>query len=525
MKRSVLSLRRNADGAVAPTVALSLVGLIAVAGIAFDYARLVSLDTELQNAADQAALAAASQLDREAGACARANDAAQTLVANQTRFANDSGGIAVTLLSEPACDAIGNIRFWQDKAKTTAATTDEEARFVEVTVDSRTARYALTPIASAFNSGLLSGTAFAGMGSAICKIPPLMMCNPTPGTPFVPEDWVGVGLKLFQGGGNSWAPGAFGYLDVGATNNGSPDQRIALGMDFPNTNCVADEGVEVDTGVSASVLDALNARFDIFQSGWARNTCYPHTDCSPAYNSTKDVVRRTAPSQNACGISTNSSEWRLPPDDEQYVAQNAAGDDANVVHMGYPMDICHFPLGGGCASGRFGNGAWRRDIYFKTNHPGMSDATGSNWQTATGLGANASRYDFYRWEQNVSGVGNSSGSRPNVSRPMSVSGSGNFTQNGSPVCKPPGLAPGPAQPDRRVLAAAVADNCDDINGGSTEVEVGAWAEVFLVQPSTDRSAAGVTANEIYVEIIGRANPTGSGATAQVVVRDVPYLIE
>jgi hypothetical protein len=34
-----------------------------------------------------------------------------------------------------------------------------------------------------------------------------------------------------------------------------------------------------------------------------------------------------------------------------------------------------------------------------------------------------------------------------------------------------------------------------------------------------------TANEIYVEIIGRANPTGSGTTAQVVTRDVPYLIE
>ena len=64
--RSVIDLWRSASGSVAPTVALSLVALIAVGGIAFDYARMASLDTELQQAADQAALAAATQLDGSA---------------------------------------------------------------------------------------------------------------------------------------------------------------------------------------------------------------------------------------------------------------------------------------------------------------------------------------------------------------------------------------------------------------------------------------------------------------------------
>ena len=41
------------DGAVAATVALSLFALIAVGGVAFDYARMASLDTD-SNAADQA---------------------------------------------------------------------------------------------------------------------------------------------------------------------------------------------------------------------------------------------------------------------------------------------------------------------------------------------------------------------------------------------------------------------------------------------------------------------------------------
>src|SRR4051812_14069246 len=135
MWRSVRNLQRNCDGAVAPTIALSLVGLIAAGGVAFDYARLASMDTELQNAADQAALAAASQLDGEAGACSRAANAARSMVLNQTRMANDgnASGRSITIPLEATCDATGQVRFWQNITKTTAATSDANAKFVEVT--------------------------------------------------------------------------------------------------------------------------------------------------------------------------------------------------------------------------------------------------------------------------------------------------------------------------------------------------------------------------------------------------------
>src|SRR5688500_162427 len=83
--------------AVAPTIALVLAALIAVGGIAFDYARMAGMDTELQNAADQAALAAASQLDGADGARARATQAAQQLVENLTLFANDGSSNPVTV--------------------------------------------------------------------------------------------------------------------------------------------------------------------------------------------------------------------------------------------------------------------------------------------------------------------------------------------------------------------------------------------------------------------------------------------
>src|SRR5258706_13282869 len=145
MKCSGRTLLKNSDGAVAPTIALSLVGLIAAGGVAFDYARLASMDTELQGAADQAALAAASQLDGQTGACSRAANAAQSMLLNETRMANDgnSGGRAITIPLETGCDATGQVRFWQNITKTTAATSDANAKFVEVTVDARTPKYAL----------------------------------------------------------------------------------------------------------------------------------------------------------------------------------------------------------------------------------------------------------------------------------------------------------------------------------------------------------------------------------------------
>src|SRR5262252_6830296 len=115
MRRSGPQLFRNTDGAVAPTVALSLVALIAVGGVAFDYARLASMDTELQDAADQAALAAASQLDRQSGACVRAGAAAATLLTNNTLFANEGSGIAVVVPTGSITDCTGNssIHFYQ----------------------------------------------------------------------------------------------------------------------------------------------------------------------------------------------------------------------------------------------------------------------------------------------------------------------------------------------------------------------------------------------------------------------------
>ena len=115
--RTNQSLLRDDRGAVAATYALGLTALVAIAGLGFDYARLVTMDSELQNGADQAALAGATQLDGKSGTCARASAAARTLVSNITILANDGAGTAITMANETACDAVGSIRFWEDRDK------------------------------------------------------------------------------------------------------------------------------------------------------------------------------------------------------------------------------------------------------------------------------------------------------------------------------------------------------------------------------------------------------------------------
>ena len=309
MRSLAKRLLSEESGAVAFVYALALPALIVAGGIAFDYSRLASLDTELQNAADQAALAAVTQLDQTATSCSRAVAAARTLIGNQTLFANDgnASSFSVGIADQSVNSGCGNgtsdkIKFYSlyTSATSNAVTTDPlTAKFVSVTVNSRQAVYALTPIVAALKSDNIAGTAVAGLGSAICKVPPVMMCNPDEpvgntnlNLDFNVSGRIGHGMKLI--GDGSYAPGAFGFLEAGF-GNGANDLLAAIGHVNPPGECAAIGGVKVKGGMNADVFDGFNTRFDINANG---NSC-PDGDanCKPSINVRKDVVRG-----NQCGI-------------------------------------------------------------------------------------------------------------------------------------------------------------------------------------------------------------------------------
>ena len=534
MRAGKRRLTSNLRGAVAPTVALSLFALIGCGGIAFDYARLASMDSELQNAADQAALAAATQLDAEDGACGRAIQAASTRLAaeapwlaNETNFANDGGGrlVQTTATSGGGCTGHPNVTFWQDEDKTLAATSDATAHFVEVEVVARKAVYALTPVVGVL-SGEITAAAMAGMQSSFCRIPPMMICNPEEGDPgeFEGDDYKGIGILLkARGGGNAWAPGDFGFLAAGYDYSGGTGANVlrrVLGQENALIECVSGSRVTTEPGNMENVVDALNTRFDIYaQGGIANNAVCGAGQCPPDANTRSDLVRGTdSPSGTNCRPNPWQNEpnwsgnigWSLPPLSRRYFAETASS--TNLAAMGLPRDRCHASWPQDCPDGRIGNGTWDADAYFRTNYgwDPAGSGTANDWTDQTSLPATATRFEVYQWELTQ------------ARDPRPVSSLGTMHAHSRPICQPTPAA----TTDRRKMTVAVI-NCSGLAGRETRRPI-SWIEVFLLEPSVQRhDAAGnerTKSSDVYVEVIGEAEVVGDGGVTSV-VRSVPYLVQ
>jgi Flp pilus assembly protein TadG len=291
MRSSAKRLWSDQSGAIAAVYALALPALIAVGGIAFDYARLAAMDTELQNAADQAALAAVTQLDGQEGAVSRATNAASALVSNNTVFSNDGGGPGVS---------IATVTFYADLEGETVvdpddADADTDARFVEVTVGAREAVYALTPVVSAFRSGDMDATAMAGSSTSICNVPPLYMAF-DPDSEDLDRLTPGTGVLLL----GAESASQFGYLANGKGGDGLKD---AMSWDQQVGDCQASGGVENQTGVVSAVKRGFNTRFD---SGPGGGGCPNGGTCSTAADTT--VFNR-----DSCHASGNSPITPVAP--------------------------------------------------------------------------------------------------------------------------------------------------------------------------------------------------------------------
>ena len=513
------------------------------------------MDTELQDAADQAALAGATQLDQQDGAIDRATSAARgDLVRNLTLFANDGGGNDVEIPE-------GDVYFYATQADAEAGTnaldpddedSDVEAAFIRVAVETRTANYALTPVVGAI-SGSLNAEAVAGLGSALCRTPPLMICNPSEPTSngdttldFDVDAHIGQGLLVKGGGGASWAPGNFGYLDtIPGSGGGTPELLRALGWTAPPGNCVSQSGnvtVDMETGNHAAVADAVNTRFDIY-NGNTNSVCPSPGSCPASIDSVKDVVH---PPRNA-GDSITGQQCRLHNQGWQEVAaagrylpsSNAALPTTSTPSaMGHPRDICHSTDPKAC-SGPFGDAFWDRDAYFRSHYV-RSDGTSwsaAEWRsnlaangfTATidGVGVSRptrpTRYQVYAWE-----IANQGTTIDGVTI-LGARTVGSNSSYGTPVCSSArgygtGTVPSEFVADRRRLSVAIV-NCAayNVRGSSVDIPVRRWVDVFLVQPSLDRGRT--QKDEMYVEIIGETEGGSAGETAGTVIRrDVPFLV-
>jgi hypothetical protein len=452
---SAKSLIRDARGAVAVYVAIVAPVLFGVGALTLDVGRLITLHTELQAAADGAAIAGARELTRFPGAIEEAKEAAAEALSNIQTFATGTKqAIVDTTTLKTDCGlnpALGVpcIRFLRslpqddpptrgddrpitateyiDPTAGTQASRDEEARFIDVHIGGRDVTNILVRLLMLMGQGLVatsttSATAVAGQDQVICNVPPMFLCNPT--EPDGNTDLTlamdanvlkGRQLRFFaQGGGGTMTPGNFGLLCPLGSEDEQPTcgaKSIRDAMASKTGTCIKQQLVTTAPGADLGMVRAgVNARFDYFGPQARTEDNIPWRtldDFVPAGN----VTQGGTPPGTAGGGSTQCKYNSIDP-----------VDGTIDVAKEFPRDSCF--LAGNCdtdpmninGSDVVGNGTWDYKTYFRINHacnpdPGIPDNTcnqdgdwkPADWDAVTGnTVANPTwpptRYETYRYE-------------------------------------------------------------------------------------------------------------------------------
>lgn len=494
--------------AVSAMYALSLFGLITIAGVGWDYARLMTMDSELQNAADQAALAAATQLTGTPGARANAEAAANNFFANaasewvnETKLANDGEGRPIVGL---------NFEFYQTWDSTTdtpgaLADSDANARYVRVSVDGREAFYALTAVGGVLSSGLIGAEAVATLEAAACNVPPLMICAPLDDPGFPGAEDVGIALDLRERPQSTelFAPGNFDLLQIDYENVAPSDNNRTLGLNSDFLGCTSSQ-VTTRPGSRTPETNAINTRFGIYPNG-NNFACQADGDFCPAEVTRSDLVRRvTVNNQFDAATCANTTGGDLIPFSD-------VPRTPPVPKQGFPLDTCQTLGAAGCAS--FGDGLWDIDSYMNNIH-GTTPASVPDLDTNED--GKLTRFDVYNWER----MNPARRTQAELARVPNTNGNGGtlYCSAPTPIAGTP-VVPSDFQKDRRVVTVAVVDCAD--SGGRFDVNTFRYVDLFLLGPTTTNSAG---ESELRAELIGLARRADGGSGFQTFGRKKPVLV-
>jgi Flp pilus assembly protein TadG len=277
LARRAAGLWRDTDGLMAPYVAVMLPVLVGFALLALDASRRMSLQTQMQAAADSLALAGARELNREAGAESRAisamaNAYGSTKSANTVFGVGSSPKLTYTYLFysslSAASDGIGG----------SGATGDSDAKYVAVKV---TPQIWATILPATFlanvrtNVFAVGAEAVAGFaGTSVCSVAPIFICNPYEASSgsmtdaqattalFAAFDNPAILRHQLKLNRNGVGPGRFGWLN---TPDGCKDVAcMASNVAGAGGACYSDAGISLAIGNTNAVEQYFDARFDIY---------------------------------------------------------------------------------------------------------------------------------------------------------------------------------------------------------------------------------------------------------------------
>ena len=471
----------DTSGVILPYVTVMLVVIVGLSMLALDGARLMSLQTQLQNGADALALAGAAELDRLPDAETRARTAIQRLLTNSTLFGSRASRTI----------AVSNIKFYSrlpandasPMSAGTPATSPRNARFVSVSVRPVTLP---TILPAAFfggaNTVTTAASAVAGFDQVVCGVTPIYVCNPyeTAGMTYDqatealqhaaanPSDQ-GRLMRLRQYDGNgSYAAGGYGFLDSPTLGSDEMSLIDSLAVVRPAA-CFLQRGVNFRPGLVQSVREGFNVRFDIYEGAMGEK--YNDSNYRPAQNVRKGYVLAS----------------------EMKIRMLALLDGVPIGRS----EVLRTRLRGSPRSNMVRSIAWAKET--GTSIPigrSITAIQDSPQSLNGGAASNAdvpSRYRVYRYEIEQGRVAD-----------VSLGG-----ESGAPACYRGGDLPG--TPDRRILYAAIV-NCQSLQLAGEEqsdVPVAAFGKLFLTLPLA-RSQT-----DLYVEMVRLVRP-GDGVSFDVV---------
>jgi Flp pilus assembly protein TadG len=280
---SIQKDRKGERGNVMIMTAILALGIVLAVGLCIDVSRVYMVRTELQNAADAAALAAARELDSGAGGI-------QDAVTRATTIVNDYGfnRRVVTIATVEFSDSLNGT--YVDSA--TAQTNPANIKFVRVTTQS-TATPMLFAIQALGNNHTESRTATAGMSApinTICDFFPIAVAldpavEPGDGADGYPAPNTTMSLTFVQGTGNSATLANKNYiiLEVPDLNgNGAPETAV-LSAGLTNICQTLNANIQFHMTPSANmnngprqITDGVNTRFNSYAGGYA-NALQPST--------------------------------------------------------------------------------------------------------------------------------------------------------------------------------------------------------------------------------------------------------
>ena len=429
---------KSQRGAYLAFMALLMAALIGLGAFSVDLGRLFVLRSEMQNAADSAALSAAFELNFKAGARSRAEASARYILQHRSRFADTNELLGSHITVEFFC-AIGS-EFDPSPAKVTSfctngyvngrsiAANDREARYVRVSMvpsgdkQAYSLGFLFAPVLDASAEGsraYLTASAVAGRNFFVCGFSHMMICNPFETTGQNLPDVVEPGQQfILNTDGESWAPGNFGFIQPSNKTGGGAGAVSEYLADENSAECIRSIFTTSTGKMTQSTTSGMNTRFDVY--------------APPAPFNRPDAPDRWPPAPNVINY----------PQDQTWRAEDA----------------------------RYGYGDWDRNTYFSTYHDWQGYTRPPGWPEMT-------RWEVYNWEISESKLPSKSPLKPKQN---------NFYDG---IPDPDHLyfgtyPPAESVPERRLISAVVINCTAQELAGSKSFSVTppeGFAKLFLTQ--------------------------------------------